>query len=81
MRDDNDGNKWQQRLQCGPGIALLTTTATGATPTITATVATARTTKIMTKSLEGGRRPQQQRLKHGSGDGGIRSDDSGGRQQ
>ncbi len=46
--DDNDGGDRQQRLQCGPGIALSSRTATGPTPTITAMAATDRMTKIMT---------------------------------
>ena len=82
QRDYNDGDGWQQRLQCRLGIALSSTTATGATPTITATAATDRMTKIMMTNLEGGWWLWwwQQRLKRG-GSGGGGSDNSGGRQQ
>jgi hypothetical protein len=57
QQNDNDGNYWQQKLKCGPGIALSTTIATGAMSTIMATVATARTAKIMTTALDRGWRP------------------------
>ncbi len=51
--DDNDGGDRQQRLQCGPGIALLSATAPYAMLTITAMASTARLMKIM-MTLDGG---------------------------
>jgi hypothetical protein len=79
--DNIDGNDRQQRQQCGPCIALLTTMATGTMPTITAMVATARMTKIMMTSLDRGWQLQRQQLKRDGDGGGSRSDDGGGRQQ
>jgi hypothetical protein len=52
--DNNDGNNWQQRLQCGPGIALSSKMTTGALLTITAMAATDRMMKIMMTNLDGG---------------------------
>ncbi len=50
--DNNDGNNRQQRLQSGPGIASLSTTATGTTTSITKTMTAAVTTKtIMTTTV------------------------------
>ncbi len=80
--DDNNSNNQQQRLQCGPGIVLLSRTATDAMPAITAMAATDRMTKITTTDLDKGWCPwqRQQWLKHdGGGDGGR--NDNGGRQQ
>jgi hypothetical protein len=45
--EDNDGCDRQQRLQCRPGILLLSRMATGAMLTITVTETTDRMTKIL----------------------------------
>ncbi len=52
--DDNDGDDQQQGLQYGLGNALLTTMATSAMLTITATAATATMMKIITTNLDRG---------------------------
>ncbi len=50
--DINDGNDRRQRLQCGPGIASLSTMATGTMTLITTTTAAAVTMKrIMTTTV------------------------------
>jgi hypothetical protein len=55
--EDNDGNNWQQRLQCKPSIPLSSMTATGAMLTIMAGTVTDRKTKITMMNLDvaGGR--------------------------
>jgi hypothetical protein len=54
-RVNNDGNNRQRRLQCWPGIASLSTTATGMMTSITMTTTAAVTTKtIMTTTVRRG---------------------------